>query len=177
MYKYWQYNCSSLVSFRKLGEEDSSQEEWVLPKKLLPHSQTSCKILVLLWSELRDLSQCRWTGREAQLTSQTVLSLVQPSPRGTWTAFSPTVILLANYWGLEGTYPTFMLGSESFRSACLGMKWNRKDISLHWMDAQFSFLVLVCILERTYPLQSGGGPVFGSHTSSSFMPEGKVSVM
>lgn len=48
-------------------------------------------------------------------------------PTGNWTAFSPMATLHAS---LEGIYPASLLGSNSFRSACSGMNWNRGDISL-----------------------------------------------
>lgn len=48
-------------------------------------------------------------------------------PTGNWTTFSPMATLYAS---LKGIYPTSLLGSNSFKSACSGMNWNREDISL-----------------------------------------------
>ena len=146
---------------------------------LLPCSQTSCKILGLLWSELRDNQSMQMDrqGSSAEQSDNTELSQHKQCQQALELLFLLWLYCL----------PTI----EAWKASTLRLCWGQKVLgqlvqawtgigrtfhSIGWMP-HFNFLVLSCILERTSPLQSGGGCGFGSHISTSFIPEGNISVL
>lgn len=150
------------------------------PKEIcLPHGQTSCKILGLLWSKLRNnqSTQMDRQGSSAEQSDNIELSQLKQCQQALellfllWLYFLPSIeawkaSTLHLFWGQK------VLGQ-------LVQAWTGVGRTFHSIGRmpQLSFLVLSCILERTSPLQSGGGCGFGSHISTSFIPEGNTSVM